>query len=146
MFHVGFLRRGHNTYCELFTHQFFLSFFFLNEPIYLGFPGDSIVKNPPAKQEMRVCFLGPEYSLKKEMASSTPLQYSCLGNLMDRGSYQATVYGGRKRVKDDSATKQQLVVQKGSAGKQKLTHMSLQAPCGVLYPSSFQSPPLSPVE
>ena len=53
---------------------------------------------------------------------------------------------GRKRVKDDSATKQQLVVQKGSAGKQKLTHMSLQAPCGVLYPSSFQSPPLSPVE
>ena len=36
----------------------------------MGFP-DSIVKNPPAKREMRVWSLGPEDSLKKEMASST---------------------------------------------------------------------------
>ena len=27
-----------------------------------------------------------------------PLQYSCLGNPMDRGTWRATVHGGHKRV------------------------------------------------
>ena len=35
------------------------------------------------------------------------LQYSCLGNPMHRGAWQATVHGGHKRVGHDSATKQQ---------------------------------------
>ena len=34
------------------------------------------------------------------------LQYSCLGNPMDRGAWQATVYG-LKRLGHDLATKQQ---------------------------------------
>ena len=28
--------------------------------------------------------------------NGSPLQYSCLGNLMDRGAWQATVYGVAK--------------------------------------------------
>ena len=28
--------------------------------------------------------------------NGSPLQYSCLGNPMDRGAWQATVHGGRK--------------------------------------------------
>ena len=34
-----------------------------------GFPGDSVVKNPPAKQEMQVRSLGREDPLEKEMAT-----------------------------------------------------------------------------
>ena len=46
------------------------------------------VKNPPVMQETRLQSLGWEDPLEKEMA---PLQYSCLENPMDRGSWQATV-------------------------------------------------------
>ena len=34
-----------------------------------GFPGGSVVKNPPALQEMRVRSLGQEDPLEKEMAT-----------------------------------------------------------------------------
>ena len=36
--------------------------------IYVGFPGGSAVKNPPAMQETRVWSLGQEDALEKEMA------------------------------------------------------------------------------
>ena len=39
--------------------------------------------------------------------NGNPLQYSCLENPMDRGSWQATVHGVAKRVRHDFATKQQ---------------------------------------
>ena len=43
--------------------------------IYLGmgFPGDSVVKNPPAKQETWVWFLGQEDSLEKKMATHSTI-------------------------------------------------------------------------
>ena len=37
----------------------------------LGFPGGSVVKNPPAKQEMWVRSLGLEDPLEKEMATNS---------------------------------------------------------------------------
>ena len=40
-----------------------------------------------------------------------PLQYSCLGNPMDRGTWRATVHGVA-RVRHDLATKQQTQKQK----------------------------------
>ena len=61
-----------------------------------------MVKKPPAMQEMRVQSLGWEDPLEKEMAS--PLHYSCLGNLMIRGAWQATVHGVA-RVGHNLATK-----------------------------------------
>ena len=39
--------------------------------------------------------------------NSNPLQYSCLGNPMDRGAWWATVYGDHKRVGHDLAAKWQ---------------------------------------
>ena len=39
----------------------------------LGFPGDSVVKNPPAKQDMQVQSLGLEYTLEKEMATHSSI-------------------------------------------------------------------------
>ena len=51
-----------------------------------------MVKNLPAKQEIQVRSMSQEDPLEKEMA----LQYSCLGNPMDRGAWQATVHGVAK--------------------------------------------------
>ena len=53
-----------------------------------------MVKNPPAKQETQVQSLVGEDSLEEEMA--TPLEYSCLGNPMDRGTRWVTVQGVAK--------------------------------------------------
>ena len=54
-----------------------------------GFPGDSMVKNPPTKQEMQALSLGQENPLEKLMA----LQYSCLKNSRDGGAWRAAVHG-----------------------------------------------------
>ena len=62
----------------------------------LGFPGGSVVKNPPAKQETCVQSLGREDSLEKEMA--TPSSILCLGNPMDRGAWQVAVHGVTKEL------------------------------------------------
>ena len=54
-----------------------------------------MVKNLPARQETqatRVRSLGGEDPLE-EGGHSNPLQYSCLGNPMDAGAWQATVHG-----------------------------------------------------
>ena len=48
------------------------------------------VKNPPTMQETLVQSLGWEDTLEKGMVS--PLQYSYLENLMDRGAWWATVH------------------------------------------------------
>ena len=62
----------------------------------LDFAGGSVVKNLPVQepQETRVQCLGWENPL--EMEYGNPLQYSCLGNPMDKGTQQATVHGVTK--------------------------------------------------
>ena len=60
-------------------------------------------KELPAKAEDTGLIPGGENPLKKEMAT---IQYSCLGNPMDR-SLVATVYGVAKRVGHDLTTEQQ---------------------------------------
>ena len=39
----------------------------------MGFPGSSVVKNPSAKQEMRVRSLGQEDPLEKEVATHSSI-------------------------------------------------------------------------
>ena len=53
-----------------------------------GFPRGSVVKNLPVNAGDAGLTLGWEDPLEKEMY---PLQYSCLGNSMDRGAWWATV-------------------------------------------------------
>ena len=67
----------------------------------MGFPGGSVVKNLHAKVEAGL-ILGSERSLGE--GDGNPLQYSCLGNPMDRGAWQATVHG----VTKESDTTEQL--------------------------------------
>ena len=60
----------------------------------MGFPGGSAVKNSDASAGD----IGDKGSILGSRRSSgggngNSLQYSCLGNLMDRGAWQATVHG-----------------------------------------------------
>ena len=64
----------------------------------LYFLGGAVVKNSPAKAgdtENKVWIPGSGRSPGE--GNGNPLQYSCLGNPMDRGAWQATVHGVTKR-------------------------------------------------
>ena len=71
---------------------------------FLGFPGGSVVKNPPANAGDMSSVLGSGRSSAGR--NGNPRQYLCVGNPMDQGAWQATVHGSHKRVRHDSATKQ----------------------------------------
>ena len=60
-----------------------------------GFPSGPVVKNLPASQETWVQFLVQEDRSSGE-GNDNPLQYSCLGNPMDRGAWRARVHGVKK--------------------------------------------------
>ena len=70
--------------------------------IYIyGFPGSSVVKNPPANAGEAGLFPGSGRSPGER--NGNPLQYSCLENSMDRGAWWATVHGvakGQTRLSD----------------------------------------------
>ena len=57
----------------------------------MDFPGGSVVKTALANAGDAGSILRLGRSLG--LTSGNPLQYSCLGNPMDRGSWQATVHG-----------------------------------------------------
>ena len=61
---------------------------------FLGFPGGSLVKNPPANGG-DAADMGsiPGRGRSPGEGNGTPLQYSCLENPMDRGAWRATVHG-----------------------------------------------------
>jgi len=56
----------------------------------MGFPGGSTVKNLPANSGDVVSIPGSGRSPGE--GNGNPLQYSCLGNSMDTGVWQATVH------------------------------------------------------
>ena len=63
----------------------------------LGFPGGSVVKNPSANAgDKRDGSLIPGLGRSPGGGHGNPLQYSCLGNPMDKGAWQATVHGVAK--------------------------------------------------
>ena len=60
----------------------------------MGFPGGSVVKNPPTNAgDMGLI---PESGRSPGEGNGNPLQNSCLGNSMNRGVWQATVHGVAK--------------------------------------------------
>ena len=59
-----------------------------------GFPGGAVVKSPPASAGDESSILGSGRSPGE--GNGNPLQYSCLGNPMDRGDWWATVHGVTK--------------------------------------------------
>ena len=56
-----------------------------------------VVKNPPANAgDVRDTGLIPESERSPREGNGNPLQYSCLENPMDRGTWQATVHRATK--------------------------------------------------
>ena len=60
----------------------------------MGFPGGSVVKNPPTKAGDMGLIPGSGRSPGE--GNDNPLQYSCLGNPMVRGTWWAAVHGVTK--------------------------------------------------
>ena len=74
--------------------------------LFWGFLSSSVVENPPANGRVAgdagsVAGLGRPL----EEGNGNPLQYSCLGNPMKRGTWQATSPWGSQRVRHDWASK-----------------------------------------
>ena len=61
----------------------------------MGFPGGSAIKNPLANAGDTDSITGLGRSPGEE--NGNPLQYSCLGNPMDRGAWWAIVHGFTKK-------------------------------------------------
>ena len=60
----------------------------------LGFPGSSVVKNPPANaRDSEEADLIAVSGTSPGEENGNPLQYSCLRNPTDRRAKQATVHG-----------------------------------------------------
>ena len=73
-----------------------------------GFPGGSVVKNPPAnKGDARDMGLISGSGRSPGVGNVNPLQYSCLENSMDRGAWRATVYGVTKESDTTECTHMQ---------------------------------------
>ena len=64
----------------------------------LGFPGGTVVKNPPDNSgDIRDMGSITGSGSSPGGGNGNPLQYSCLGNPMNRGPWQAAVHGVTKR-------------------------------------------------
>ena len=63
---------------------------------FLSFPGGSVVKNLPAIAGDVSLILGSGRS--PEEGNGNPLQYSCLGNPIDRGAWRAALHGVTKQL------------------------------------------------
>ena len=62
----------------------------------MGFPGGSVVKNPPANAGDTGSVL--ELGRSTGERNGNPLQNSYLGNPLDRGAWWATVHGITKQL------------------------------------------------
>ena len=62
----------------------------MSSTIASGFPGGSVVKNPP-EMDAGDTGLIPGFKRSPEEGKGNPLQYSCLANPTDRGVWQARV-------------------------------------------------------
>ena len=66
--------------------------------VNMGFPGGSVVKNPPANEGEANSI--PGLGRYPGGGNANPLQYSCLENSMDRGVWWAVVHGVTKSWMD----------------------------------------------
>ena len=74
-------------------------------PSESGFPGGSEGKD--GKESAKRPGFDPWVGKSPGEENGNPLQYSCLENPMDRGTWWAIVHGVTKRVGQDLATKKQ---------------------------------------
>ena len=76
--------------------------------VMMGFPGGSVVKNPPANAgDTRNRDSIPGLARSPGEGNRNPLQYSCPENLTDRGAWRAIAHGVKKKRHDLAAQQQQ---------------------------------------
>ena len=69
--------------------------------IVKGFPGGTVLKNPPANgEDARDTGLIPGLGRSPGVGNGNPLQYSCLKNSMDKEAWWATVQGSQRVGRD----------------------------------------------
>ena len=85
--------RNHKVSDQQISQQVNLKILYINTT---GFPGDSVVKNPPAN--VGDAGLIPGSGRSPEEENGNPLQYSCLENAMERKASQAIVCGVTKEL------------------------------------------------
>ena len=65
----------------------------------MGFPGGSVVKNPSANEgDTGDVGLIPGSGRSLGEGNGNPLQYSCLGNPMDRGAWRVSAHDVAKEL------------------------------------------------
>ena len=87
----------HPVGCHLTLHlgpTLPLFLFTLSSQPITGFPGGSVVKNPPVSAGKAGSI--PGLGRSPGEGNGNPLQYSCLRNPMDKGAWWVTVYGVAK--------------------------------------------------
>ena len=77
-----------------FSRQEFYNSHFYSSLIHDFFLSGSVVMNPPTNQEMQVP--SPGLGRSPGEGNHNPLQFSCLGNPMDRGAWWVIVHGVAK--------------------------------------------------
>ena len=99
------------SHLKLYPLPHFIPYSYLILPLHLSLFGSQhmqvvlVVKNPPASAgDVRDVGSIPESGRSPGGGHGNPLQYSWLGNLMDRGTWRAIVHGVA-RVRHDLATK-----------------------------------------
>ena len=83
---MGFSKQEFLTFIIIYIQYCYL-YFYIKEIYRLGFPIGSVVKNLPANGGDKS--LIPGMGTSPGGGTSKPFQYSCLGNPMDRGFWQA---------------------------------------------------------
>ena len=105
---IKFWKTECKIHLNTLIHIDFLRSIFIFMNSNMGFHGGSVVKNLPASAGD----VGPVPGVGRPLgeANGSPLQYSCLGNSMDKGAWQGTV-PVVTRVGQDLGTKQQQQLQ-----------------------------------
>ena len=82
------------TYLHVFsTTTQILMCIFAKPKVWKGFPGGSVVKNPPVNARATgVACSVPGLGRSPGGGNGNPLQYSCLGNPMDRGAQRGAAH------------------------------------------------------
>ena len=108
----------------------------------MGFPSDSVLKNPPANAgDARYTSFIPGSGRSPKGGNGNPLQCSCLENAMDRGPWWATVHGVTEETKTAVETPSTVNkppafclagLSKVSPGGHRQAHTSLRSPLHTL--------------
>ena len=92
------------SFTHMISYNPMITHFSLPTPV-LGFPGGSVVKSPPANAGDEGSI--PGLGRSPEEGNGNPLQYSCLGNPMDRGAGGLQCMGlpkSQTRLNDSTTT------------------------------------------